>query len=439
MKNLILFLFLACSLACTAQNNTVYGAGVGYFAGPPTVDPGARGGKVGIDTVSGYWYEYFIPGGWRLAGDRVQTISGLLPPAYTPGKGQSRLVINFDNELYHYTGAAWVHINAGQTYTAGTGISIAGNVITNTGDTDATNDLTTATTFAGDVAGLFNNLQIPALTITNADIANATIAAAKLVNSGATAGTYGSATQVPVVTVNAQGVVTSITLVTVSGGGGTPGGSAGAIQYNNAGSFGGGPYWDATNSRIGIGTSSPTVTLDIPNNSTTTPQLRTGSLEFQSYSVNNAWFGDNMYFNGTSFARRNAGFAGLFYFAGSEGQFRFYDTGAAGSTAAFQANLKVDYTGKFGVGASISNAAGTYTGAKFYVDNNGLSGFNTTAQTAQADINGATGYNQFRERTSFTPSGTADPLGNIGDHAWDATYEYRKTASGWKRAALSTF
>ena len=38
----------------------------------------------------------------------------------------------------------------------------------------------------------------------------------------------------------------------------TPGGSSGYIQYNNAGAFGAsGVYWDAVNSRVGIGTTAP--------------------------------------------------------------------------------------------------------------------------------------------------------------------------------------
>jgi hypothetical protein len=39
--------------------------------------------------------------------------------------------------------------------------------------------------------------------------------------------------------------------------------------------------------------------------------------------------------------------------------------------------------------------------------------------------------------TSYTPTGSADANGNIGDVAWDANYVYIKTAAGWKRSALS--
>jgi hypothetical protein len=66
-------------------------------------------------------------------------------------------------------------------------------------------------------------------------------------------------------------------------------------------------------------------------------------------------------------------------------------------------------------------------------------GFNISTPTAKVDINGATGYNQFRLRTTYTPTSSADTNGNTGDITWDADYIYIKTGSGWKRSALTTF
>jgi hypothetical protein len=66
-------------------------------------------------------------------------------------------------------------------------------------------------------------------------------------------------------------------------------------------------------------------------------------------------------------------------------------------------------------------------------------GVGTTNPTAKMDVAGTTGYNQVRMRISYTPTGTIDPNGNIGDVAWDANYIYVKTAGGWERAALSTW
>jgi hypothetical protein len=66
-------------------------------------------------------------------------------------------------------------------------------------------------------------------------------------------------------------------------------------------------------------------------------------------------------------------------------------------------------------------------------------GIGTTAPTAKLHIQGATGYNQLRLATSYTPTGTRDPNGNVGDFAWNDNYLYIKTRVGWKRVALSTF
>jgi hypothetical protein len=72
-------------------------------------------------------------------------------------------------------------------------------------------------------------------------------------------------------------------------------------------------------------------------------------------------------------------------------------------------------------------------------DTLGNVGMGTTTPTAKLDVNGPTGYAQVRMRTAFTPTGTADTHGNVGDVAWDSNYLYVKTAAGWKRAALSTW
>lgn len=66
-------------------------------------------------------------------------------------------------------------------------------------------------------------------------------------------------------------------------------------------------------------------------------------------------------------------------------------------------------------------------------------GIQTTDPTARLDVHGSTGYNQIRMRTSYTPTGTGDANGNVGDVAWDDDYFYVKTNAGWKRAALDTW
>jgi len=87
--------------------------------------------------------------------------------------------------------------------------------------------------------------------------------------------------------------------------------------------------------------------------------------------------------------------------------------------------------------------SGTGLGARqperLRIDASGNIGVNTTVPTAVMDINGATGYNQLRLRSSYTPTATADANGSTGDITWDDNFFYIKTAAGWKRSALTTF
>ncbi len=100
---------------------------------------------------------------------------------------------------------------------------------------------------------------------------------------------------------------------------------------------------------------------------------------------------------------------------------------------------KANHAGSF-VWADSTNADFASTGGnQFLIRASGGVGVNTNSPTARLDVIGTTGYNQVRMRTTYTPTGSADTNGNIGDIAWDANYVYIKTAAGWKRAALSTW
>ncbi len=86
--------------------------------------------------------------------------------------------------------------STGVTLAVSTGLSIAEAVstitLTNTGDTDASNDLTTATSFAGDVSGLWNNLQLGTNVVGSSELASTGVAAG--VFSGVTYDVDGRAT-----------------------------------------------------------------------------------------------------------------------------------------------------------------------------------------------------------------------------------------------------
>jgi hypothetical protein len=81
----------------------------------------------------------------------VTKIRGTNVVATAPTSGQ---FLKFD-------GTNWTpSADNNNTYTAGTGISVSSFVITNTGDTNASDDITTASTAAGDVTGTFPTLSV---------------------------------------------------------------------------------------------------------------------------------------------------------------------------------------------------------------------------------------------------------------------------------------
>lgn len=91
-------------------------------------------------------------------------------------------------QVITWNGTAWAPATptTGPTYTAGTGINISSNVITNTGDTNAADDLTTSTSFSGDVTGLYNNLQIAANAVGTTELADNSVSANKIGDSQVT-------------------------------------------------------------------------------------------------------------------------------------------------------------------------------------------------------------------------------------------------------------
>lgn len=145
------------------------------------------------------------------------------------------------------------------------------------------------------------------------------------------------------------------------------------------------------NGNVGIQTATPGVLLDLPNFSTSNSQFRIGTLEQQGFSLNNAWIGENVFYNGSNFQYRNTGAAGLFYFLGNEGQFRFAPSGTAGNNANLSVNaaqFKVNSDGSVALGGSINTGAGVYTGASLLVGPNGVL---TIATTTAGCLNTSSG------------------------------------------------
>ena len=108
---------------------------------------------------------------------------------------------------------------------------------------------------------------------------------------------------------------------------------------------------------VGIGVTGPVTKLEVAP-STSNSSIKTGTLELQSYSVNNAWLADNLYFNGSVWKLRSAGYASQVYFgSGGDITFKRYPTGSAGGTVVGVNTMQLQSNGNVGIGAAAGAAA----------------------------------------------------------------------------------
>jgi len=464
-----IFSILLCLSLQTGFSQIIKTVGISYTSGTPTYTPSKAGSALALDTVT--WRYYTWNGStWLSDGYRIQTISGCSAPAYTPTKFQSYLVINACTvmqgapELYFWTGSAWLQINEGQTYTAGTGVAISGgNVISNTGDLSVTNELNTSLSVSG------SNLQIVDAggTLT---VPVSGIAPVQAVSAGTGISISGTTTRTITSTITqADGSETKISAGSgiSKTGTGTTGDpytitNSSPSKWTDGGAY---TYLTSTTDRVAIGSaSSPGAKVTIAGEGTGygTAFIIEGSGGTDGFAVQD---------NG------NVGLGGYFpseHNVGSGYGSIWMSTSNCGVIGETQANYRsvvlsanaVRQSGGwnqqdatrnsfiFSLGyESLNNGLIIYRApsgsgnsftalAKLDETKNYLAlpvGMATTTPTSQVDIAAASGYAQLRLRTSYTPASSADALGNTGDTAWDANYFYIKTAAGWKRTALSTF
>jgi hypothetical protein len=238
--------------------------------------------------------------------------------------------------------------SGGTTYTAGTGINIASNVISNTGVTS----VTAGTGLSGGTITTTGTISMP--------------------NVG-TAGTYGSGTLVPVITTDAQGRVTNVTTASVSGSsytGGTGITIVGSV-INSVWTQSGNNIYNNNTANVGIGIITPGYLLHVNGSGTT------------------ATLSNNTSATGIGLTGQNNAGAGT-----GTGNGIFGATQQSSGFGVYAANLNPQGTGILGIGNNLA----TYTipidgaGGAFFGDLNGVYGF-TAANT---------GYGVYGKATNAT-------------------------------------
>lgn len=117
MKWILVFGFSIALYSVSAQNNNLFNAGLCHTNAPPTINPGAKGCRLALDTTTQIFYVWKIGTTWVALGSKIDQIIGCSAPLYTPNKWQSDIVINGCGspdypKLYQHVGAGvWLCLN----------------------------------------------------------------------------------------------------------------------------------------------------------------------------------------------------------------------------------------------------------------------------------------------------------------------------------------
>ena len=128
--------------------------------------------------------------------------------------------------------------------------------------------------------------------------------------------------------------------------------------FGNVSIGGGGAVYNKIFGNVGIGTAAPAVALDLPAYNTTNSQLRVGSFEVQPYALNNVFFADNTYYNGSNLIYRNTGYASLIQFFAGGVYFKMAPSGTGAAVATPVTALSITNLGSVVVaGAALATTA----------------------------------------------------------------------------------
>lgn len=288
-------------------------------------------------------------------------------------------VLKWDNTAGRWKPGA----DLGTTYTGGTGINVTGTVISNTGDLSATNELNTTFDVSGGNLRMIDaggTLTVPVTTIapvqavtggTGISVTGTTTRTVTntapdltvgLTGAGITAitGTYPNFTitstevdgstineiELPSQTGNTGKVLstngTSPLWITPNAGTIMGSISSGQVAYGSGTNTIAGTssfLWDNTNKSLMVGDGTKGK-ISISQGSTWSQAISAGSFEIGSFSTNNCWFADNIYYD-SGWKYRNNGSATLAYFQNGNFEVSTAPSGSAGATAAYTKRLVV--------------------------------------------------------------------------------------------------
>ena len=98
---------------------------------------------------------------------------------------------------------------------------------------------------------------------------------------------------------------------------------------------------------VGIGVTSPVTKLEIEP-STGNSSIKSGGLEMQSYSINNSWYAENLYYDGV-WRLRSAGFATQMYMETGTISFKRVASGSAGASVSPETTMRLHSSGNIGI------------------------------------------------------------------------------------------
>ena len=98
---------------------------------------------------------------------------------------------------------------------------------------------------------------------------------------------------------------------------------------------------------VGIATSAPVTRLEV-DSSQVNSTIKTGGLEMQSYSINNSWYAENLYYDGV-WRLRSAGFATQMYMETGTISFKRVASGSAGASVSPETTMRLHSSGNIGI------------------------------------------------------------------------------------------